>query len=230
MKIHKKTLFSILCLTIGLPSIAGAASIAVTNASFEDNDQPQNWANGIPGGWTSEGGTAGTTPGLTVDGPNRTFMELSSAIGASGGDGPTNLGLRSNALIYQDLGVPFLANTVYTGDLLANRRGGANNEAVFGLSTSGTGALLGTAGGFTTSTFTTSNTFLPVSSLTAAQGNVATFTTGATAPAGNVFLVLSAPTGNAVVDLISVDATTIPEPSSLALISLAALGILRRRR
>ncbi|MDP7106916.1 MAG: hypothetical protein QGH41_07555, partial [Roseibacillus sp.] len=92
MKPPLKTLFSILCLTIGLPSIAGAAAIAVTNASFEDNDQPGNWANGIPGGWFSEDGTAGTTPGLTVDGPNRTFMELSSAIGASGGDGPTNLG------------------------------------------------------------------------------------------------------------------------------------------
>ncbi|MBL6922056.1 MAG: PEP-CTERM sorting domain-containing protein, partial [Akkermansiaceae bacterium] len=68
-----------------------------------------------------------------------------------------------------------------------------------------------------------------VSSLDPAAGNVATFTTGATVPAGNVILAIGATTGNVVYDLVSVDATAIPEPSSMAMILLAGLGVFRRR-
>ena len=113
---------------------------------------------------------------------------------------------------------------------MVNRRGGANNVGYFGLADI-TGATMGTAGGTDSSAMTTSNQFLAVSSLDPAAGNVATFTTGVTVPAGNVILAVGATTGNVVYDLISVDATSvIPEPSSMAMILLAGLGIFRRRR
>lgn len=59
---------------------------------------------------------------------------------------------------------------------------------------------------------------------------MATFTTGDTVPAGNVFVALGATTGNVVYDLVSVDATAVPEPTSLGLLLLGGLGLLRRRR
>jgi len=231
MKIKKLKILSALCVAIFAPGLAGGAAIAVTNASFEDNVlNGASWADAIPNGWFSEGNVAGT-PGAPTPDPNfnNTFLELSSAIGANGGDGPNNLGIRTGGFIYQDLGVLFQPNTTYTVDIMVNRRGGANNVGYFGLADIN-GATMGTAGGTNSSAMTTSNQFFAVSSLDPAAGNVATFTTGANVPAGNVILAVGATTGNVVYDLISVDATAIPETSSMAMILLAGFGIFRRRR
>ena len=231
MKNKKLRILSALCVAIFAPGLASGASITVNNASFEDNVLDGNpWANAIPNGWFSEGNVAGT-PGAPTTDPNfnNTFLELSSAIGASGGDGPNNLGIRTGGFIYQDLGVLFQPNTTYTVDIMVNRRGGANNVGFFGIADS-TATLLGTPGATNSSAIGTSNQFLAVSSLDPAAGNVATFTTGASVPAGNVILAVGATTGNVVYDLVSVDATAIPEPSSMAMILLAGLGVFRRRR
>ena len=235
MKRTKLRILSALCVAIFAPGLASGASITVNNASFEDNalaDFTANgWADAIPNGWVSQGNVPGTPgPGApTVDGGfNQTFLELHSAIGVSGGDGLNNLGLRTGGLIYQDLGVLFQPNTTYTVDIMVNRRGVANNVGYFGLADV-TGATMGTVGGTNSSAIGTSDQFLAVSSLDPAAGNVATFTTGATVPAGNVILAIGATTGNVVYDLVSVDATAIPEPSSMAMILLAGLGVFRRR-
>ena len=204
-----------LCVAIFAPGLANGAAIPVNNASFEDNVLGGNaWADASPNGWFSEGNVAGT-PGAPTTDPNfnNTFLELSSAIGASGGDGPNNLGLRTNAYIYQDLGVLFQPNTTYTVDIMVNRRGGANNVGYFGIADN-TGTLLGTPGATNSSQIGTSNQFFAVSTLDPAAGNVATYITGATVPAGNVILAIGATTGNVVYDLISVDATSnIPDPN-----------------
>lgn len=232
----KSKILSIIFIAVCLPGLAGAASLAVTNASFEDNVLTTNWADAIPNGWNSQGGVAGTAggPPFTVDaGFNDTFLELSSAIGSTGGDGLNYLGVRTGGsatggFIFQDLGVAYQPNTTYTVDILVSRRGGANTIGAFGVSDGI--SLLGTPGFVNTNAFTIADTFLAVSSLTAAQGNVASFTTGAAVPAGNVLLIVGAPTGNMVYDLVSVDASPIPEPSALVLIAMMGLGFLRRRR
>ena len=227
---------SALCVAIFASGLASGAAIPVNNASFEDNAladfTTNNWADAIPNGWVSQGNIPGTPgPGApTVDGSfNQTFLEFHNAIGASGGDGLNNLGIRTGGFIYQDLGVLFQPNTTYTVDIMVNRRGGANNVGYFGIADS-TATLLGTPGATISSQIGTSNQFFAVSSLDPAAGNVATFTTGATVPAGNVILAVGATQGNVVYDLVSVDATAIPEPSSMAMILLAGLGVFRRRR
>ncbi len=233
----KIKILSAFCAVICLPSIAGGAAITVNNASFDDNvlsDFTANtWADAVPNGWNSQGGGAGT-PGPaapTVDGANNNyFLELSSAILANGGDGLNNLGLRTGGYIYQDLGILFQPNTTYTVDIMVNRRGAANTVGWFGIADD-TASLLGTAGATDSSQIGTSDQFFAVSSLDPAAGNVATFTTGAVVPGGNVYLAIGATTGNVVYDLVSVDASpAIPEPSSMALVLLAGLGIFRRRR
>ena len=233
MKNKKLRILSALCVAILAPGLASGAAITVNNASFEDNELGgASWANAVPNGWNSQGGVAGT-PGPaapTIDAANNLyFLELHSAIGVSGGDGLNNLGLRTGGYIYQDLGVLFQPNTTYTVDVMVNRRGAANNVGFFGIADS-TATLLGTPGATNSSAIGTSNQFFAVSSLDPAAGNVATYTTGATVPAGNVILAVGATTGNVVYDLISVDASPIPEPSSMAMILLAGLGIFRRRR
>lgn len=227
---HKKILSS-LFLAICLSGFAKAASISVTNASFESNVLATNWADGIPDGWNSQGGVAGTPNPLTVDaGNNSYFLELSSAIGSTGGDGLNYLGIRTGGYVFQDLGVAFQPNTTYTVDILASRRGAANTIGWFGVADS-TATLLGTPGAIDTSQFTTANQFLAASSLTGLQGSVGTYTTGDVVPAGNVILAIGATTGNVVFDLVSVDATAIPEPSSLAYFALVlGVGFFRRRR
>ena len=190
-----------------------------------------NWADGIPDGWVSQGGVPGTPDPLTTDPANGNyFLELSSAIGSTGGDGLNYLGLRTDGFIYQDLGILFQPNTTYTVDILASRRGGANVVGWFGVADE-TATLLGTPGAVDTSQFTVANQFLAASTLTGAQGNVGTFTTGDTVPAGNVLLAIGATTGNVVFDYVTIDATQIPEPSSIAYFGLL-LGFffVRRRR
>ena len=233
MKPKKLRILSALCVAIFAPGLASGAAIPVKNASFEDNALGGSaWANAVPNSWNSQGGVSGTPgPGApTVDGANNLyFLEKHSAIGVSGGDGLNNLGLRTGGYIYQDLGVLFQPNTTYTVDIMVNRRGAANNVGYFGIADS-TVTLLGTPGATNSSQIGTSNQFFAVSSLDPAAGNVATYTTGATVPAGNVILAIGATQGNVVYDLISVDASPIPEPSSLAMFLLAGLGVFRRRR
>ncbi len=143
----KLRILSALSVAIFASGLANGAAIPVNNASFEDNVLGGNaWADAIPNGWFSEGNVAGT-PGAPTTDPNfnNTFLELSSAIGATGGDGPNNLGVRTNGFIYQDLGVLFQPNTTYTVDIMVNRRGAANNVGYFGIADS-TASLLGTPG------------------------------------------------------------------------------------
>lgn len=243
MKLRKPKLLVSSLLTLCLTGFAGAASITVNNASFEDNTISNSsgnaWADGIPNNWNSQGDVSGTddSAAMTVDAANNSyFHEETAAIGATGSDGPQHLGFRTGGFVYQDLGVAFQPNTTYTVDILANRRGGANVIGYFGITDSsvvgnaGLPTFLGTEGGVNTSNFVTANQFLAVSSLTAAEGNVASFTTGASVPGGNVFVAIGATQGNVPFDLVSVDASAIPEPSSAALMSLMAFGLLRRRR
>jgi len=229
----KSKILSAFCAVICLPGLARGAAITVNNASFEDNDATQNgqnWADGIPSGWNSQGGVAGSADPLTVDGANGNyFLELSGAIGSTGGDGINYLGIRANGFVYQDLGVIFQPNTIYTVDLLVSRRDAQNNIGWFGIADD-TAALLGDPGATNSAVFALQDQYIAASSLTAAEGNVATFTTGAVVPSGNVFVAMGSTSGNVIYDLVSVDASAIPEPSSMALILVAGLGILRRRR
>ena len=206
----KSKILSAFCAAICLPGVASGAAITVNNASFEDNDATQNgqnWADGIPSGWNSQGGVAGSADPLTVDGANGNyFLELSGAIGSTGGDGINYLGIRANGFVYQDLGVIFQPNTIYTVDLLVSRRDAQNNIGWFGIADD-TAAPLGDAGAADTSAFTTANQFLAASSLIEGQGNIATFTTGAAVPSGNVFVAVGSTSGNMVFDLVSVDAS-----------------------
>ena len=240
MKLVRPKLLLSSLLTMCLAGFAGAASLTINNASFEGNDIRANggsaWADGVPNGWTSQEDVAGTADPLTVDGVNLLFLEESADIGSAGGDGINYLGLRTGSFAYQDLGVVFQPNTTYTVDLLVSRRGAANTVGFFGITDSsvvgnaGNPSLLGTAGGTDTSAFTLSDQYLAASSLTAAQGNVATFTTGGTVPTGNVFLAVGGTTGNVIYDLVSVDASAVPEPSSMAFLAMMTVGFFRRRR
>ena len=165
------------------------------------------------------------------------FIEDIADIGSTAGPGGgvSYLGIRNGGYVYQDLGVPWEANTTYTVDVQAGRRGTANNVGDFGLWDSGSlgGDALGTAGSVTNGNFVISDQFFPISTLTAAEGSVSTLTTGDAVPAGNVVVFLRAETGNLPYDSVSVDASPVPEPSGLALLCPLMLGLAfatRRRR
>ncbi len=207
--------------------LANAAPISVTNASFDDNVLSTDWADGIPNGWETDL-AVGTPDPLTVDSNNLLFHEKSGAIGASGGDGTNYLGLRPNAVVFQDLGVAIQPSTTYTMDALLNRRGAAVTTGSFFFADSN-GNTLGTAGTWNTDGMS-SDVFTAISTLPAANGTAASYTSGASVPAGNLRIYLTGTAGNSVVDLVSVDA--VPEPAGLAALLFMALGsfwMVRRR-
>lgn len=209
-----------------LPSVA--ASINVMNHSFEEPDASgPGFVVGVPTGWTSSsGGTSGE------------FVELISSVGFSGGDAAQYAGADSagNDDLYQDLGVSFQPNTTYTVDVATAHRSGFNHDRLeWGLySSAAIGTALGTPGfadiqGVWTGSgnpdaddnFDALRDGATLAAIgTGALGAAYSFTTGSVAPAGNVVVyVRQIGTGARVnYDDVRVDATPIPEPSTIALV------------
>lgn len=220
---------------VTLSGIAKADPLAVANFSFEDPDAAGSYVVGLPTDWLDNG----------ASGP---FVEDCGAVGFSGCDGAQYGGLDGGE-IYQDLGVPFAPYTKYTVDVAtAHRSGFTHGTLEFGLYDSGAiGTELATAGfadiqGVWSGSGNPDgddmfNVMRDASALAAigsgALGQPFTFTTGATAPGGNVAVFLRSP-GGARVDFenVRVDATEIPEPATGALVVIGCglVGAMLRRR
>lgn len=194
---------------------ARAESVAIQNASFED---PVLNA----GGWTNEL--------VDWDGPPVAGDSFIEYIAGFSSDGNQHIGIQATQEVSQDLGVPVKPNTQYTLTLGVGKRNAnfspAGQASTFGLYAGGDfadgGTLLGEA------TYDASG--LP--DLTFVDQSVV-ITTSDAIPTGNLFLSLrTTGAGRAHYDNIRLDAIPIPEPSSMVLAGLAALGclIVRRKR
>ena len=209
---------------------AAADPVAVANASFELPDAGGAWSVTIPDNW------------LGSDGLADAFVESSASVGFTGGDGAQYAGMdMAGGYIYQDLGIRFAANTRYTIDLAGVHRSGTTHGTVeFGLfSSDAIGTDVGTPGYMDLQGIWSGsgnpdgddmfNVLRDASELanigTGALGNVYSYTTGDSVPSGNATLFIRNATGNRInFDNVRVDATAIPEPSTVLL--LAGCGAL----
>jgi hypothetical protein len=218
-------------LMLNLVDMSVAASVPISNHSFESPDVMGSWQDGVPTGWTAGGGLTGR------------WLENNAAVGFTGGDGVQHAALDTNGgFIYQDLGIAFAANTKYTIDLAtAHRDGFAHGLLEWGLfSSDAIGTDIGTPGfadiqGVWNGSGNPSgdnvwNTLRDASLLstigTGSLGKVYTHTTGAVAPTGNlVVFIRDVNGGRETFDNIRLDAMAIPEPAAMTLAALA-LGAL----
>lgn len=186
-------------------SAASAASVTVQNPSFE----------------TPGGGSAVYTPATGWVG--NSFSEISADVGiTTGGTGARYGGQESGSSMTQDLGVSFAPSTKYTLQVSIGNRPGTSNPdgtATFGL----------TAGGADVGTFTAVAVETTVTAATFGEFSYI-FTTGPTAPTGNVGVRLGAVGGRALYDNVRLDATAVPEPATAGLAGVALAGLLARRR
>ena len=197
----KKTIIlgASLALLLASASSIQAAAITIQNPSFE-----------LPGGNGGQYPSADFWPGSR-------FTELSADVGLSGGDGPRHNGQNSGDTANQDLGVAFLADTVYTLTIaIGNRTSDTNNPtgtARFGLTADGV-----EVGTFTEAT-SPGGTFLD---------STYVFATGAVAPTGNVGIRLQGVNGRGLFDNVRLDA--VPEPSTALCALIGGSLLLGRRR
>jgi hypothetical protein len=219
---------SLASLALLAPSSAHAAPITVNNHSFETPVTLSYTANPALGGWTFE----------TIDSPLNYYVQLlDSTMPAVSGvtDGTQYLGLythNSTTRIYQDTGVAWAPNTVYTLSLALGNRDHSQNVGAtthFGLSTDNTVAnIVGAASVVNTELIAQQDWDIFTYSIT----------TGSVAPVGNLFIVLTkeGQSGDARIQLdnVSLDASAVPvpapEPASLALIAGGLVFALRRRK
>lgn len=211
---------------------AAAASLTITNASFETDvaviSGGGGWSDAVPTGWSDPQG-----------GDNTNFMEI---IGGFSSEGEAHLGYDGNELgmVYQDLGVPWTANTQYTLTVgVGNRTNFGAGIGRFSL-TSSLEALpaAGAAGGpyslFSPATgfFTDLDTSTVVGAGNTFADTTLQWSTGAVVPAGNVRLgVQNISASRLHVDNFRLDASPVPEPTAVALLAgLGGLLIHRRRR
>lgn len=221
---HTLLTFALGALTI---SSSMAVGIAVANPSFEDPVTTESgggsWAND-PTAWTEAIPTSNA------------FVENAVAISLTGQDGinwggldgtggphsPDVGGTVYGGVIYQDLAVGWLANSVYTLTVTQGLRTGNAGEMTLGLFSGMQGIDAIDQGSETWS------------SADIADGGslvrTTTVTTGAVAPTGNVHLFFGLTSGKVYFDNVSVDVVPVPEPSSSALMGLAGLLMLVRRR
>lgn len=214
----KKVLLSLASLTL-TTSLASAASVAITNNSFETGANlpaTDGWNNNNPEGWTAVETGAG---GVGIQG-----LSTNPATGA-GQDGDYVVFLQGGSLV-QNVTAQLLNNAVSVGDLFsltvaASSQNGAptfffdlRDNADISIGNS----LIGG----------------PVESAPNAPGggeyaNISVLGTVDTA-ATDIFLVISGNGPQNRIDNIRLDATQVPEPSSTALLGLASLGLILRRK
>ncbi len=217
-----------LTLVLGLIGSAAAVSIPVANYSFEDPTIPAPPADqyivGLPTSWSD----------LGSDGP---FVETNAALGFSGGDAAQYAGMNGGT-IYQDLGVAFAPNTIYSVEVAtAHRSSFTNGTLEFGLfSSSSLGTDLGTPGFADIqgvwpgsgnpdgdemyNQFRDSAVLATIGS--GALGQPYSFTTGAVAPSGNAVVFLRQAGGSRVnFDNVRVTAVPVPEPGCIAFVAIA---------
>jgi hypothetical protein len=176
------------------------------------------------------------------------FVESSASVGFTGGDGAQYAGLdTSGDYIYQDLGVAFAANTTYTIDLAGAHRAGFSHGTVeFGLFSSDLlGTDLGAPGAMDLQGVWTGsgnpdgddmfNVLRDASALqtlgSGALGHVYSYTTGGSAPTGNLVVFIRNATGNRInFDNVRLDATAVPEPASVLLLAGCGAILIARKR
>lgn len=225
-------------LLLGLPTYRATADpVVITNPSFEAPDAGGAWSVSVPDGWVG-------SPGLS-----NAFVESSASVGFTGGDGVQYAGLDSvDTYIYQDLGVPFAPNTKYTIDLAGAHRSGFNHGTIeFGLwSSDAIGTDVGSPGFMDLQGIWSGsgnpdgddvfNVLRDASAVQAigsgALGNVYSHVTGGSVPTGNLVVFIRDATGNRInFDNIRLDATAVPEPATMLLLTAyGALLVIRRKR
>jgi len=248
-------LAALVCL-LGTPVSAGLLTVVNNNFSSQYIGDGVQYLNvGVAGftGWTTVGFDQpfqyienGTNGGFTVP------ISSSGAItppanayqpGLSGPYYQYSVSVEKGT-IYQDLGVAFAPNTRYSVDIsLGHRPGYDDSRATFGLASSSTAitdngpaTTLATAG-FFYADLMEAGVFDWASAVGSPIAGVFSFTTGATAPSGNIVVYVNAQSEVGRINLggVSVSANAVPEidpagmGSVLALVS-GALALLERRR
>jgi hypothetical protein len=216
-----------------------AVSISIQNYSFESPTVPGSYSVTVPTSWSASAGLTDT------------FVEDSAAVGFSGGDAAQYAGMDTGGgYIYQDLGVPFTPFTTYTIDMASAHRAGFSHGAVeFGLfSSSAVGTNVGTPGFMDIQGVWPGsgnpdgdaqyNVLRDASVLhtigSGSLGNIYSFTTGTLAPAGNLVAYIRDANGGRInVDNIRLDASPVPEPATVLLMTsfgATLVATVRRRR
>ena len=208
-----------------------ATSISVSNHSFEDaglagggwsdcidvacgNPDPDDWINPDPSG---------------VSNLNMAFAEVIAGFAA---DGTHHVGIDTDSpgLEVAQSVDPFglLPNTTYTLTVAVGNRN-ANFSPVGSLST----IALYVGGSATTGgTLVDAATIAPPATASTFADLTLVTNTGSTVPAGALWIVLqnTGPVGRAHFDNVRLDATPIPEPSTMMLLATGCCGLLASRR
>ena len=203
---------------------ARAASVTITNPGYEDDVlAPGAWSDATPNGWLDPDNPGGN--------PNANFIEY---IAGFASEGVNHLGFdgNENGIIYQDLSTAWAANTSYTLTIgVGNRAGGTGaGTGLFGLTSTNDGVIVSNDA-FASALFSQTVDTSTIAPVGGTFGDlVLNYSTGAVAPAGNIRIFAKETSGVRIhLDNFRLDATVIPEPSSLAALGLAGL-LMRRRR
>ncbi len=205
----------VLCMTI-LSSTVWADNIPIANSSFELTGAPLSYACGtgcaynygpIPG-WTTIQGAGSWQPGSYFSAiPDGSLVGFANA---------------TNSLAQTLTGTSVLANSIYTLNVYVGNR----TDNLNGIYTLSLDTILG---GVTSTLCTTTGNASRIASGTF-QLEGCTYTSSSTVPAGALYLLFTANTGQLDVDNVSLTlqsaTTSVPEPSSVLLLSVGMLFLL----